>query len=64
MAYYRFYFFDRAGRIQRADDGDYASDEAAIDAAKAHAYRPVIEVWQQKRRVGVVENVDEVRVGG
>jgi hypothetical protein len=54
MPYYRLYFLDRSGKIERAQAVTVDTDEQACDAARRldHAY--AVEVWQQKRKVATV----------
>ena len=54
MVYYKLIFYDRRGRIVRIDEAEFASDDAALAAALAQTHSPVIEAWQEERRVGVI----------
>ena len=50
MAYYRLYFLNRHGHIQRVDDFEAADDSAAIARAARELGRPM-ELWCAGRRV-------------
>ena len=50
MAYYRLYFLNRHGHIQRVEDFEAADDATAIARAAAEPGRPM-ELWCAGRRV-------------
>lgn len=50
MAYYRLYFLNRDGHIQRVEDFEAPDDRAAIATAAREPVRP-IELWCAGRRV-------------
>lgn len=51
MSYYRLYFFDRAGHIERFSELEQASDAEAIAAAGELARPQPMELWCGKRLV-------------
>ena len=48
---YRVFFFDRAGRIERAHEFHAQDDEAAVRTAEAWREGRTIELWQRDRQV-------------
>ena len=58
MPYYRLYFHNRFGKFERAEEVDVADDAAALRRAREIDHAHCIEVWQQARRVGIVEPAD------
>jgi hypothetical protein len=55
MLNYRLYLLTRDGHITWAKDIDANSDETALELARMEDHKHNIEVWQGKRRVGIVE---------
>jgi hypothetical protein len=56
MASYRVYCYDGAGKLWVADSIEAASDDEALDQARAMKVAIKCEVWQRDRLVGTVEN--------
>ncbi len=61
MAYYRLYFHDKKGRILRAEEAVVDDDAQALAEARKRNHADCIEVWQEKRMVGVVEPANDPR---
>lgn len=57
MAEYRLYFHDKAGHILRAEDAILETDDAALNEARVRDHAYSVEVWQRKRKVGIVHPV-------
>lgn len=56
MALYRFYKLDLHGHIRSLPDPVECSDDGeAIEKAKEQANNCIIEIWDLKRRVAVIE---------
>jgi len=55
MPDYRLYFHNSEGHFMRAEAIDVADDEAALAKARELDHAHCIEVWQGKRKVGIVE---------
>jgi hypothetical protein len=47
MPYYRLYFLDAGGHIERVHEAELASDQAAIEEAYRLDHAALISVWQQ-----------------
>ncbi|HEX8302749.1 hypothetical protein [Sphingomonas sp.] len=54
MSYYRLYFRNRKGGFLRVEELYAASDDQALGQAQSLAKGHDFEIWQQRRRVGVV----------
>ena len=55
MAHYRAYLFNSWGHVANAQDLDVPDDEAALQRAMAIGHSHAVEVWQQGRKVGLIE---------
>jgi hypothetical protein len=55
MPYYRLYFLDAGGHIERVHEAELASDQAAIEEAYRLDHAALISVWQQARHVADVD---------
>jgi hypothetical protein len=60
MAYYRLYFFDHDNRMTDAVCLYCNTDEKAIAAARAQGDSHKIEVWQERRKVGVFKDLGDL----
>jgi hypothetical protein len=49
--YYRLFFFDGAGHIERAHEFEAESDERAIRVAEGWQEGRAMELWQHHRKV-------------
>lgn len=54
MANYRFYLLDRDGRIKGRRDIDCEDDLAARQIAETIDHPYAVEIWLERRRVGMV----------
>jgi hypothetical protein len=57
MAYYRLYYLDSAARILRVEEIETDSDDEAMRHAASLDHPHGIEVWQQRRKVGLCRAV-------
>jgi hypothetical protein len=55
MPYYRLYPHDAKGRIHGVTEAFVDTDEAAMEHARSLGHLMNVEVWQEKRKVGVAE---------
>jgi hypothetical protein len=55
MPYYRLYLLDAHGHFLRVEEAMADDDSQAIDLARTIDHPQKIEVWQESRRVGIVE---------
>jgi len=51
VQWYRLFFFDRAGHIEKAHEFEGADDEAAVRIAQGWREGRRMELWQRDRRV-------------
>jgi hypothetical protein len=51
VLYYRLFFFDGAGHIERAHEFEAAGDERAIGIAEGWQEGRIMELWQRNRKV-------------
>jgi hypothetical protein len=54
MPYHRLYILDAQGHILRVEERDVASDDEALLQARALNHAHGVEIWQGKRKVGIV----------
>ena len=59
MNYYRLYFLNPlSGQIERFVDFEHASDEEALETARAHSSDTGLELWNERRKVARIEPQD------
>ena len=54
MVYYRLYFRNAVGGFLRVQELETDTDEQALEQARVIDHAHSIEVWQQRRKVGIV----------
>jgi hypothetical protein len=61
VGFYRLYFMDRSGRVNRAELLEAGDDEAARTEAIRLDHAFSVELWQAERLVGVVYPDEPIR---
>jgi hypothetical protein len=55
MPYYRLYLLNTDGRILHASEAEVENDAAGIMRARSIGHPDKVEIWQEKRKVGIVD---------
>jgi hypothetical protein len=58
MVYYRAFIIGKDGHFKRAEEFACADDNAALEHARQFANSHDVEVWQEARRIGLVQVSD------
>ena len=54
MAHYRLFFLNAEGHFMRVEEVDAPGDNEALNKARQLDHAHILEVWEDKRKVGIV----------